>query len=227
MPTGVEVVGSSGNFQITESYKNHSFHQRIDFAAGAARVSFTTSAVRPIIAFRGDRTCIVACSISGANRTYTLQRFNGGALSVYVFGETPNVQASNTGVQVFNASGQLVFDSGYKYMRIFGSVQLPGPIPISTNVGVTVPRYLDVANGGKTLAVFTPYQRGGRFGVSEESGGGFGGSLYLLADCVGIQGAKVEQGAMVVRQEQGATDEYGYNEVNTPPVVFLVDVTGY
>jgi hypothetical protein len=129
MPVGLQVYGSHGVLQIDENYKNlvvvasgSKVTGDWTFAGGSYYVQITvTNFVTPLIAFKSDEDVGLGySSISGSNWTFTFLTNNPAAMSYWVFDQSPSASPGNVGLEVYNNSGERVYHSEQKPMRVAG-----------------------------------------------------------------------------------------------------------
>lgn len=129
MPVGIQVLGASGAVQIDADYQNLVLRSKIvgvttsNAGFGLSQGGFTVSARTPIIAWSAGTnsatlTSLVSLSTDSWSGVMLVEGPIGTAFTIYVFDGASQVAASSFGLQVFNAAGTLVFDSGQKYMKI-------------------------------------------------------------------------------------------------------------
>lgn len=131
MPTGFQIFNDSGYVQIDADYLNMELKNTgaatiapSNMASGGGQnssVTFTVTGENPAIAVISDR--MSACYlVSRSGSSFTFAIYNGENANSNVqwfhFDNSDNNGAGNSGVQVFNASQRLVFDSNKKYLRV-------------------------------------------------------------------------------------------------------------
>lgn len=128
MPAGLQVYNSDGVFQIDGEFKNLCLRSKVtvtcnvatsngtnnNYASAAQNYSGITNLV---IALRSSATCMVYWV--SATQFVIISDTNGASVTVYLFGDPP-AASGTSGLQVYNATGQLVFDSDRQYMRVAG-----------------------------------------------------------------------------------------------------------
>lgn len=154
MPAGLQVYNSDGVFQIDGEFKNLCLRSKVtvtcnvatsngvnnNYASAAQNYSGISNLV---IALRSSAPCLVYWI--SATQYVILSSTNGASVTVYLFGDPPAAGGSS-GLQVYNAAGQLVFDSDQKYMRVAGFEIMPGHIDsFSYPAGKT---YAAITSGG-------------------------------------------------------------------------------
>jgi hypothetical protein len=139
MPAGLQVINDNGIVQIDELYRNLVFIQKWTFSTGGDH-TFTTSAGRfaPTLVFYSNSVptiptagILLLQSTKNGDGSYTY-RVNGIG-EVYLFDVPPPPAAHGFGLQVFNAQGNIVFDSSTKPMVVRDSRRFGGPV--NFNVG--------------------------------------------------------------------------------------------
>lgn len=125
MTAGFQVINDAGTILIDENYKNISMKDKRTVTIGAAGApqlfganQFTVaSCVSPVVFIQcSTGGCFVSgVTVSGGTATITVRGPAGVSVTVFTFDE-PTV--GSFGLQVYNASGQVVFDSSNKYARV-------------------------------------------------------------------------------------------------------------
>lgn len=223
MPTGFQVIGDHGGIQIDENFYNMTLlakgttpYNPVD-ANGDVNwlipFQFSVSgATTPIICFKTPKVVALATSVkSGSTFTYTGNVFSSdaGSFSWYVFDRMPNV-SNHAGLNVYDASGNITFNSDYVPMKIVNLYKLPdGAITASTSSWYT-------NTSGRDIAACLTSPRIGAF----LSGGGMT-ALYtegVAADITGAGTASIGIGSIPGSHTGAATTTGGY--------LMTVDVTG-
>lgn len=133
MAAGLQVFNDSGFIQIDANYLNMELKQKGSFSlpgtgTGAQkRVDIQYTGEAPIIAINCTDYCFPFVSGKTGNAT-TFSIYNASANNVtgefYIFDNSDNNNLSNSGFQVFNEQGRLVFDAGKLYMRVLDNFAL-------------------------------------------------------------------------------------------------------
>ena len=172
MPAGLQVFNDSGIVQIDGTYSNLQLTAKGTASTSMQNLSYFTQANgtfryntpyttvsftgnTPVFAVSGDSTVsVVSTSVSGSVWTVGIITPNGPAsFEWYVFDEASS-SGGNYGLQVFNDSGVLVFDSSNKYFRQIGYVFGVVPTYSANNVnGYTNPVTYLYSFPGKKCAV--------------------------------------------------------------------------
>lgn len=132
MPTGLQVYGSHGVFQIDGTYKNlflRAKHSVVTTAAlgttGATAGSSKTDLIsisgiaNPVIAVRAaNNITAMLWWQSSTQMQVVLTAAVGTAVTIYVFGDPVASAPGSNYLQVFNDAGTLLFDAGQKPMRV-------------------------------------------------------------------------------------------------------------
>lgn len=130
MPAGLQIFGSHGVIQIDETHKNFVVVQQgskvsgdWSFSGGSYFTSVVvTNAVAPLVAYKSDAVvAFVHTSISGSTWTFGFRSDTPDAMSFWVFDEAPASSPDNFGLEIYNASGQRVFHSSQKPMKVVGT----------------------------------------------------------------------------------------------------------
>lgn len=150
MTAGLQSWSTTGNvLQIDESYRNLVLRQKGTVPEGGGSITFLNGVspvvvLCPIIANAGYCAYISHLNVSGTTYTWTVPAW----ADYYVFDVPPAPAAHGIGLQVFNAAGQIAYDSGLAPMRVLGvynhtpadgspanqSVQI-ATLPAATKVG--------------------------------------------------------------------------------------------
>ena len=144
MPAGFQVIGSAGNVQIDGNNINLGLIAKgtVTIPAAGSITSANVSAIQmaPQIVVTGSTPIlciapkIVSATIArvqqnGTTFSYTIAgsaSANGETFNWYLFDKMSLTSQGNSGLQVFNGSGQIVFNSNSSPMRIAGIGQIPG-----------------------------------------------------------------------------------------------------
>lgn len=152
--------------------------------------------------------------------------------SVYEFDFVDFGKSKSTfGMQVFDASGDVVFDAGYKPMRVVGFYSTPPLFTTNRNVK-GLPTYWDlpVKDGSRKYAI-APLGTPCRF-YNSYTGGYYDGRDYVsssghtVADKFVFQKSRIMHVATPVPINKAYMYQYLYTGMNTVPYL-LLDVTGY
>ncbi len=129
MATGIKITNASGTTQIDESYFNLVLidKQSVSISAGSgANYDYSVNAgdVCVIaISMPTHNFTIIAASASGGTWTYRINILGGGgptaAFTIYAFGKCPT-PTETVGLKVQGPSGQTIFHSQFKPMRVVG-----------------------------------------------------------------------------------------------------------
>lgn len=133
MPAGLQIINDNGVVQIDENYKNLEFKGKYDVyipdynQTGYLNTPGYASEVVAIGDTGDDNVMLWSKTGAPGGYEYQLRKTNNGprTIPVYVFGEPAAPAASGVGLQVFNGSGQLTYDSQRKYMKVWAQGQLP------------------------------------------------------------------------------------------------------
>lgn len=133
----IEIVGNDGRILINDRYKNMvlTWKGNVTFPSpgspiigSLATFSYTlNSAIPPVLAIYSTFPVVVQ-SMSKVNNTYTWYIASGadgrgGTVEVYVFTLPQNVGDAGGIIHLFNDSGELVFDSNLKYMKVHSNLR--------------------------------------------------------------------------------------------------------
>lgn len=111
MAAGLTVYNTAGTIQIDENYRNMMVAN-----SGTNGTPTATNISWPLCAIRSTSLVLAYNLTNTSTASYTV--WGGGAgYNWYVF-DLRVTPSTNVGLQVFNGSGELIFDSGQKPMRI-------------------------------------------------------------------------------------------------------------
>lgn len=119
MPAGLQIVNNFGTVLIDETYKNLALRQKILTATAGAleRVTIPMSGMNePMVALASERYVGVKSMRSDLASFLVQGRINGD-VTAYIF-DLPQSSGPNQGLRVYNAAGELTFDSNNKYARV-------------------------------------------------------------------------------------------------------------
>ena len=211
--TGIQVTGSHGVLQIDELYKNLVKRAKGTIPNTGAGVSFA-GATSPLLACRTLDTGGVGLNfITISSGTWTwASRQIPVSTTYWVFDVAPASPAHGTGVQVFDASGNTVFDNFNEYLKIVGQVTLNYPTggAVSTFRQPSGKTYgwILICNGAWTKDNLSGQTDTGDFGV------------YMDANGDLVTSQQIPYGSHSGPSINGSV-------VNvTQPIVLVVDVTG-
>lgn len=130
MPAGLTVVNDSNVVQIDENFRNLVLQskQTVNLTTRFQTSSYTGTVTVPtstpcVVAVASPSTGVTIGPVTTAG-VLTLYGRTQSQATVYVF--CPATSAPSTvGLQVFNAAGEPVFDSGLQYMRVTAALQIP------------------------------------------------------------------------------------------------------
>ena len=159
MPAGFQTFNETGNVQIDANFKNMEFRSKGTFSIAPTNapngggvtstytVRFTGQA--PILAIVCSSYCYVGTYIEGAETLFVIVNAENATITgeYFIFDVADNTQSSNSGLQVFNELGQLVFDANKRYMKVLDYYEAVGVTQVQTR-----------SYGGKKIAwVMTDY----------------------------------------------------------------------
>lgn len=244
MPAGIEIIGDHGSVILDENYSNLALRLKgtatlssIGTGPRGNSVDIDVTGLglnRPMVAIRCPGPGMVG--FGHFSRTGNRLRFHGTAgqsFTYYVF-DTPIMTTTTNGLKIWNAAGDLVFDSNQKYARV-RDVQ-----NFTTLSGVTgYPRTLTYESG-REYAVICPRASAKRNDVERSGLGGTCGpqerryrvNSYIVSS--NTSGATVNIGLTHYSNlydgyseclNDGKHGGSGNAAVRTP--LYIVDVTGY
>ncbi|SDC69621.1 hypothetical protein SAMN04487864_11529 [Succiniclasticum ruminis] len=117
---GMTVYNGNNKIQIDGSYKNLYLSRKITLSgAGVTSGSFASGEVIAAVGGTGAQTIDAYCVNSPTGWTCTVKSFSAG-MCVYVFSTKVTASAHGAGLQVFNGSGDIVYDSNNKHPLVVG-----------------------------------------------------------------------------------------------------------
>lgn len=151
MPAGLQVFNEQGGFIIDGSYMNLSLSQKLVASTvpqgnfNQARFTYTAPAglsIPPVLAIQCPVRVVISGPVVSGNTYDWLVISYAGPTTVtgFIFLEPP-ATGNNFGLQVFNESGQLVFDATFPYMRV---IDLIAPTPTNNEPEPITKTYLGV-----------------------------------------------------------------------------------
>ncbi|MBV6853746.1 hypothetical protein P2C08_14090 [Xanthomonas perforans] len=221
MPAGLQIINSNGFIQIDETYRNLHFKRKgtattnvvAPGVAGNSSVQIQISDVNAmmLIAVRcSSLVSMTSYNINGSTVTVGLvvNARVGATVDWYAFDTAPQAAAATYGLQVFNASGQIVFDSAHSPMRVVDTYQVNG----SAGNTRTYPA------GRSYAAVFSP----GIYVVPVNAGpeGSNGYAVNLPGVRIGSSSGDVTVAPFQIQGSSGSS----FNQT-LPSNVMVIDVT--
>ncbi len=130
MPTGLQVKNDDGDICIDEEYRNFTRKASGTATTGTTSIGGTagiykaeisiSSCNRPMIAVRSTvYVSVIGTEISGSTYKWIVaSNTQSHTFDYWVFDAAETISGDNFGFEVFNSSGEVVFHSGAKAMRI-------------------------------------------------------------------------------------------------------------
>jgi len=154
MPAGLTIYNTSSTVQIDENYKNLAFRERraisLSHSAGAAYLDIAITGTNVVVGMQSGNYApfLLAVSLSGSTWTYRWGfQYMGGPTSdtayLYIFDDPPP-NPDTFGLEVYNASGGLVYQSNTQGLKIV-SVQGHATDYTGTSGRVYVPLILEAS----------------------------------------------------------------------------------
>lgn len=148
MTAGIQVIGDHGSVQIDENYysmvlmtsgtlstslQNVEAPDTTGYAPQAYLATVTYTGTSPVVCIdtKNQPIAFFYTLRNGNQFTFTFLSFNtsgsgaAATFTYYIYDTMPNISASNQGLTVYNASGNVVFSSDYEPLRIINFAQLP------------------------------------------------------------------------------------------------------
>jgi len=235
MPTGLQVKNDDGEINIDEEYRNFSLKTQGTATIGTTNIGGSvalynaqiqvTNCTSPILALRATTSVsVVGTQVSGSTYTFDVySNTSNHTFNYYVF-DVPTAPADTFGLQVFNSSGDLVFHSSNKHMKI--------AYVYNANDGGSSGNTLA---SGKTYAVVQGavgwrnknFLRLGTWRyIAIAAGHKFTGTtLYLNWPTIGI--AAPANRELLVDEVNPSADSFAYEYTPQTPKFLVLDVTNY
>lgn len=246
MTYGFRVTGNYG-LQIDDTY-----HNLMMVAKGATATLSSVGAYEDVV-YVGSAGCTPVLAISCTSRasigqvtvsgnTWTWRLFvpytpnsgthdigNGGvtqtpaAVNWYVFDKPPAAPTSGYGLVVWDASGNVVFDSTRKAMRVVGVLTSPSIAGYSASASFPTPATFTGVSGRAYACVYA----GSRYRLHQCLNGGFWRTAYVI-DGFSVNGTAVVAGDALPFYNISGSGAYSVTYYSTAAQNNLVlDVTGY
>ena len=122
MTYGLSVSNTAGSVQIDNTYKNMSLQQKIPYSLGAGGETTITqyNSVNPMLFFRptSGSVGVIYVSLSGSTFTWQIRAGSASSGDIYIFDQPNAATTSSYGLKVFDSSGNDIFNSDNKYLRV-------------------------------------------------------------------------------------------------------------
>jgi hypothetical protein len=142
MPTGLQVISDSGHLQISDAGYNFALRfsgnvtlgATTDSSLGSATATLSYVGSPPIVAIQSTSPCAIAfVNTTGNTHTVTISgTIVGSVVKVFIF-DRPAPNAAGFGLEVRDASNNVVFSSDAKLMKIAATVSTSFATPQVTN----------------------------------------------------------------------------------------------
>ncbi|MEJ5862094.1 hypothetical protein [Pseudomonas farsensis] len=197
MPAGFQVFNEGGVIQVGDDWKNFALIDKvtkasanINFGRGFNGVQYDLENYSDLVFIRSEQAFGVPAIIhepGSPSRLYVASAGSAGTpLTLYVFRQQPPTPTT-FGLQVFNSSGELMFDAVSKFCKI------EAVLPNTNMEVVTSFQLLD----GKDYAVMVPTYAGKETVTVNNIGGEYMVTKTYNAKRVLIEGSKVSSGHYV------------------------------
>ncbi|GEM_PF-6981959 len=190
MPAGFQAFNTAtGSVQVDENYANLALLTKVTITSAANgnwAATATLSVASPTMPVVAVQSAVFVQLFrvyqSGGNWTFVYHAASAGAaINCYVFGKPVAPSGSGAGLQVFDASGSLTFDSRLKYARV---AQMISGASYASTPAVTLP-------SGRTYAAVQCRYAGEYELAVQEDDGGPSGSLNQREDFRGGLGLRI------------------------------------
>ncbi len=156
MPVGFQSIGDSGTVQIDSDFKNYTLASSGTLTLSSANAvksiwgaMLTVTGVAPIVAFNRLRLFVYRVQQSGNSWTYHFvgltspELTNPATFNYYVFDVGYSGSGNNVGLQLFDTTGNLTFDSNAtQFPNVVGT---RSELPTGSNVTLTFPTGSNIA----------------------------------------------------------------------------------
>lgn len=156
MTTGFEVVDDYGRKQVLDTHPLLSFNHKL--FSNSANLGDLYPDPRPIYAWLPDNNQIMTQNYFRSRRValedskyYTTNRIQGFG-TMYAFTSSKPTSDENYGLEVYDASGDIVFNSNQKPLKILDIINIPDVRQSRTTVSGRVTHWRK-AYGSKTAAI--------------------------------------------------------------------------
>jgi len=139
MTYGLTVYNTTNNLVIDNTYQNMGLKSKVSFSLGAGGSTTVTlsGAIAPLLFINSSGYVgVMNFSISGTTASWTIAAGTSSSGAVYIFDQGLST-ASGYGMRVLDSSGNDVFNSSNKYLRVVETFSVSYS-PAST-IGVTGP----------------------------------------------------------------------------------------
>lgn len=155
MPAGLQAINDGYLLQIDENYRNLHYTQRQDVTCTNlfgqmyyADVTFTNVNIPMVALYTPGKCFVTQIARSGSTVTFRVFAVANGTFAAVMLFDTVQSAGGNVGQQVFDGSGQLIFDSSFGYMKILDVITgVTEPTDFMPNFSRNYP--------GKTVAIVT------------------------------------------------------------------------
>jgi len=237
MPTGLRILNDNGDIVIDEEYRSFVLKQKGSATMGSTDIGGTatiytvnivvTNCTTPMLALKSaNYVSVLGTSISGQTYTFTVAS-NVASFSFdwYVF-DVATLPAETFGFAVYNSTGQLVFHSSNKAMRVVRSddAGTGGTSGIALTAG-RVYAVIQGANGWRTRNFFRA-QQGTYKVISYCAGHKFtGDTIFIPYPTIGL--VMPASAPLAVDEFQPSGDEFEFEVIPQAPRFTVVDVTNF
>ena len=224
MPAGLQIYNDFGTILIADTNPNYTYKSKGSAATNASSqlVLTVTDGVQPVIAFRSTAPVMLKRSArSGTTFTFTIFSETPGVTVDYWIFDVKGTPSTGYGLQVFNAAGQLMFDSSSKIALVAGDGNYPGTATVNT-----------VLPAGRTYAAVAVAAGNGREGRDTFVGGMYEWDFRVWAPWLSYSGTTFTYKTSVSAWAYSSTEPNAMppaikNLYFTGAHVLYLDVTGY
>lgn len=211
MPTGFQSFNDSGTVQIDENYSAVCLRQAPVIQVPA---TYDVVGIDPLlfIGQTGGTFVTIKSRINMGNNVwrYIIVCDRVSNIRLYIFDKGPPT-AGNSGLQVFNAASQLVYDSSSIVMNIANIYETPR----SSGAVIQVPQ------DGRSFAASLSYTR--RYWSMQQGDEGGGQLSYIYQESLSFSGGQINTKYIKVAEAEQAANTVP--EWVAPPQVLLINVT--
>lgn len=199
--------------QLCEITKTWGEEVGIALKSKAASTIYSNSPTKLVIACTGQRNQNVPNSVEIVNSSTEY-------VDVYVFGR-PKDTTSNTGLKIYNADGQLVFDANYRYLQPVQQFQTDIYSPVAGGSRPYNNQYILTLPSGREYAAM-PMVRCFTILANDDGQGGAWGDSY--SSCIAIQSNLIYITSGLVFSQD---DVFPMNQGWCRHSYLIIDITGY
>lgn len=223
MPAGLQIFNNSNTIVVDELYQNFmlvSSGQITTVSSGDTypyySASFSTTHQNPQVFFTNTGTAYISPffrEVSGSTTTLHFFADKEATFNYKMFATGAAVLSGTHGLQVFDASGTIVFDSSNKFLRINSVIQTSGTSAASYPYSAP----------GRTIAAELSFTR---FSVAQIADNPFP-ILGRFVDSIQVTSTAINTKQILFSAFPGQPDQSYPPQTSNPPQIVLADVTNF